>query len=153
MFELRGVNEFAELARAARLASAELVPEMRKGINKVGPPAKKAVRISAEAKMPKTGGYAQTLARALRVSVKTDTGFTTAGVTIKTYAVGRQQRRDIPSINKGRLRRKVWGHADRWVTQRVPAGFWDDAMDVVSDDAERRVAQVLDETRDKLARG
>lgn len=150
MSGLSGVNQFADFARAARLAGDEFLPKVRKEIAKVGPPAKKAVRASAEAKMPKRGGYAAVLGRAIRVRVNTDTGFTTAGVTIVTYATGQTQRRDIPAINQGRLRKKVWGNPQRWVTQRVPAGFWDDAMDVVSDDAEQRIRDVMAQTIDTL---
>lgn len=150
MSGLTGLNQLAEVARSARLAGDEFLPEIRKGLNKLGPPAKKAVQAAAQAKLPHRGGYAGVLARALRMRVKTDTGYTTAGVSLVTYAVGQAQRRDVPAINQGRLRRKVYGHADRWVTQRVSEGFWDDAMDTVSEDATARVSAVLDETVRKL---
>jgi hypothetical protein len=146
VIEISGVNELGELARSARLAGGKLVPEMRRGFAKAGPPAKKHVQAAIAAKVPKAGGYAALLHRVVRVRVATDTGFTTAGVTIKTYADGEQQRRDLPAINKGRLRKKVYGNPRVWVTQRVPDGFWDDAMDETGDEAHQRVRDVLDET-------
>lgn len=150
MSGLTGLNQLAEVARSARLAGDTFLPEIKKGLTKIGPPAKKAVQESAATKLPRAGGYAAVLSRALRLRVRTDTGYTTAGVTLVTYAAGQQQRRDIPAINQGRLRRKVWGHSSRWVTQRVPAEFWDDAMDKTSEDAHARVVAVLDETARKL---
>lgn len=151
MVELRGVNEFADLARAARLASGDLPKEMRKGISKIGPPAKKAVKASAAKRMPKKGGYAAVVEKTLRVRVKQDHGFTTAGVTIVTYANGKAQRRDVPALNRGILRHPVYGHRRRkWVAQKIRSGFWDEAMDETSDAAEAQFAAVLDETAKKL---
>lgn len=146
MSGLTGITQLADVARSARLAGDEFLPAVKKGLAKVGPPAKRAVRTAAEKKLPHRGGYAGVMARALRVRVAVDTGYTTAGITLVTYAVGQRQRRDVPAINQGRLRKKTFGHTKRWVTQRVPAGFWDDAMDLTSEDAYKRVRDVLDET-------
>lgn len=144
MSGLRGINQLADVARAARLAGGEVPKKLRKGLTGLGPPAKKAVQ-KETARLP--SGYRTLLAKAIRVRVKADTGFTTAGVSVVTHATGQQRRRDIPAINKGRLRHPAYGHRRRkWVTQRVPPGFWDDAMDTVSDDAHQRVRDVLDET-------
>jgi hypothetical protein len=123
---------------------------MRRGLQSLSKPAKAAVVAAVEAKMPKKGGYANLLARAVRVKVATDTGLTTAGVTLKTYADGQSRRRDVPSLNRGRLRKKVFGNPNRWVSQSVPPGFWDDAMDTTSDVAQVRVREVLDQTIERL---
>lgn len=146
MFDIAGVTELGVVARQARLAGGNLLPAMRRQLGGLGKPAKKHVEDAIDAKMPKSGGYAAVLHRAIRVRVATDTGFTTAGVTLKTYADGQARRRDIPALNRGILRKKVFGNPNRWVTQRVPAGFWDDAMDHTSDDAHDRIRVVLDQT-------
>jgi hypothetical protein len=146
VFGIAGVSELGVVARQARLAGGQLLPKMRRGFSTLAKPAKAHVDAAIEAKMPKSGGYAGVLVKATRVRIATDVGFTTAGVTIKTYADGQQRRRDVPSLNRGRLRKKVYGNPNVWVTQRVPAGFWDDAMDHTSDDAHARVREVLDET-------
>ena len=109
MFDIAGVTELGVIARQARLAGGRILPDMKRGFSSLGKPAKAAVVEQVEAKMPKSGGYAGVLARAIRVRVATDTGFTTAGVTIKTYADGQSRRRDVPSLNRGRLRKKVFG--------------------------------------------
>lgn len=146
MSGVTGWGEFATLARDARLAGGKVLPDMRKGLNKLGPPAKKAVQASALAKLPKRGGFAETLSKAVRMRVRTDTGLSTASVTLITTAAGPSQLRHIGAINKGVLRHPTHGHRTRWVAQRVPPEFWDDAMDVVSTDAAARVRAVLDET-------
>lgn len=153
MFDIAGVTELGVVARQARLAGGNLLPAMRRQLSTVSKPAKKHVEDAIDAKMPKSGGYAATLHRAIRVRVATDTGFTTAGVTIKTYADGQSRRRDVPALNRGRLRKKVYGNPRLWVTQAVPAGFWDDAMDHTSDDAHDRMRAVLDETTRTLKGG
>lgn len=150
MFNIAGVTELGVVARQARLAGGKILPDMRRGFSTLTKPAKAHVVTAIEAKMPKSGGYAATLVRAVRVRVATDVGFTTAGVTLKTYADGKRQRRDVPSLNRGRLRKKVFGNPNRWVNQSVPAGFWDDAMDATSDDAQQRVREVLDKTIERL---
>lgn len=151
MLQMHGHLEFALFARAAHRASAELPKEMRKGIAKIGTPARRAIRKSARTRMPKRGGYAATLGKSIRVTVRTDTRIGQAGVTIRTYAVGKKERRDLPSLNEGRLRHPVYGHRKRrWVTQRVPPKFWDDAIDEVSDVAERQFAEALNATMNKL---
>lgn len=150
MFDIVGVSELGIVARQARLAGGKILPDMKRGLSSLGKPAKAHVVAAIEAKMPKRGGYAGILARAVRVRVATDTGFTTAGVTLKTFADGQSRRRDVPALNRGILRKKVFGRPNRWVTQRVPAGFWDDAMDKTSADAQRRVREVLDQTIERL---
>lgn len=149
MFDILGVSELGVVARQARLAGGKILPDMRRGFAALAKPAKAAVVAQVEAKMPKRGGYAAVLARAIRVRVATDTGFTTAGVAIKTYADGQSRRRDVPALNRGVLRKKVFGR-QVWVTQRVPAGFWDDAMDTTSDVAQQRAREVLDKTIERI---
>lgn len=143
---LSGWSELGEVARAARLAGGKILPDMRKALGKMGPPAKKAVQESALKKLPKRGGFATTMHRAIRMRVKSDLGLSTAGVTLVTTAAGKGRLRHLGAINAGRLRHPVHGHRTRWVTQRVPKGFWDDAMDTASDVAHQRIRDVLDET-------
>ena len=146
MSGLTGWGAFASLARDARLAGGDVLPKMRKGLNTLGPPAKKAVQSQVLTKMPKSGGYAQLLHKAIRMRVTTDTGLATASVTLVTTAAGKGQLRHIGAINSGRLRHPTHGHKTRWVTQRVPPNFWDDAIDAVSAEAIARMRTVLDET-------
>lgn len=147
MSGLLGASQLGEVARAARLAGGELTPKLKKGLAKVGPPAKKSVKESALKKLPRRGGYAALMAKTLRVRVNSDLSLTGAGVTIVTYADGKGTRRDIPTINKGILRHPVHGHRRRkWVAQKIASGFWDDAMDKTSDAAYEQVRSVLDET-------
>ena len=151
MSGITGVNRLGQVARAARLAGGTLPKDLKRGLAKVGPPAKRAVTESAEATMPSSGGYAALLSRSLRIRTKVDTGLTTAGITITTYADGKGRRRDVPALNRGVLRHPVYGHRRRkWVAQRIRPGFWTDAAKRIESDAEKRVSDVLDETAKKL---
>lgn len=151
MFDIAGVTELGVVARQARLAGGKILPDMRRGLSKLGPSAKKVVVAQVEAKMPKSGGYAGVLAKAIRVRTRSDLGFTTAGITLVTYADGKGARRDVGSLNRGVLRHPVYGRRRRaWIAQRVPPDFWDDAMDKTSDDAQQRVREVLDRTIERL---
>lgn len=149
---LSGVTEFGEVARAARLAGGKILPDMRKQLGKLGRPAKKEAQNSALKTLPRSGGYAETLSRSLRIRTRVDTGYTTASIDIATYAVGRGQRRMIRQVNRGRLRHPVHGHRRRaWVDQKVRAGFWDRAMQPVEDRAEAGMRTVIDNTISKIA--
>lgn len=154
MLDIAGVTELGVIARQARLAGGKILPDMRRSLSKLGLSAKKQVQAAVEAKMPKGGGYAGVLAKAIRVRTRTDLGFTTAGVVLATYADGKGARRDVSSLNRGILRHPVYGRRRGvWIAQRVPAEFWDDAMDATSDDAQQRVREVLDKTIERLKGG
>ncbi|HEU4422066.1 MAG TPA: hypothetical protein VFR67_05940 [Pilimelia sp.] len=151
MSGLSGINQLADVARAARLAGGDVPKKLKRNLARVGPPAKKAITESAEETLPHSGGYAALVSRSLRVRTKVDTGFTSAGITIVTYADGKARRRDVPTLNRGRLRHPVHGHRRRkWVTQKVKPGFWDRAADRINEDATQRVRDVLDETTRQL---
>lgn len=146
MSGVRGTNQLGQVARAARLADANMPKSIKRRLAKMGPKAKKVVQGTAAAKLPKTGGLAALVAGSMSVRVNVDTGLTSAGVTLEYTAKGKGENRDIPAMNDGLVRHPVYGHRARWVMQRVTPGFWDDAADVTSDDAHNHVRDVLDET-------
>lgn len=150
---IRGINRLADVARDARLAGGRpLVKEMQKAISAPTRDARRRVRQSAESKMPARGGYAKLVSRAMRVRIMTDTGFTTASVTVITRARGKASLRDIPALNEGRLRHPPWGRRKLpWVTQRVPPGFWDEPMEEIERIASANMVGVLDDMARKLA--
>lgn len=149
---LSGASDFGAVARAARLARKDLVPAMTKQLKTLGPPARREVKASALKVMPASGGYARTLSRSTRIRTRVDTGYTTAGITLTSYAAGKAQRRMIRELNAGRLRHPVYGHRRRaWVTQKIKSGFWDTAMVTVEDLAHDRIRMVLSDTIRTLA--
>jgi hypothetical protein len=150
---IRGISRLGEVARDARRAGGKpAVVAMRKAIQAPARPAKRLVTASARTKMPAGGGYATLLSRAIRVRIMTDTGFTTASVTVVTRARGKATLRDLPALNNGRLRHPPWGRRrSTWVTQAVPPGFWDEPMEVIEKLAGANMVDVLDDMARKLA--
>lgn len=150
MSGVRGTKRLGEVARAARLADANMPKSIKRKLAKMGPKAKKVVQGTAAAKLPKRNGLAATVAASMKVAVKSDTGLTTAGVTLEYTAKGKGENRDIPAMNDGIVRHPVYGRRTRWVAQRVAPGFWAAAADITSGDAHNHVRDVLDETIDIL---
>lgn len=150
---IRGINRLADVARDARRAGGrQAVKEMQRAIAAPTANAKREIRASAERKLPSSGGLAGLVSRAVRVRIATDTGFTTASVTVRTRARGKARLRDLPAMNDGILRRPPWGHRrSRWVVQKVPAGFWDEPMVAIEEAATANMVTVLDGMVAKLA--
>jgi len=146
MSGVRGTNQLGQVARAARLADANMPKSIKRKLAKMGPKAKKVVQGTARATLPKRSGLAEVVANAMQVRVKSDTGLTTAGVTLEYTAKGKGENRDIPAMNNGIVRHPVYGRRTAWVAQRVTPGFWDDAAEVTSGEAHNHVRDVLDET-------
>jgi hypothetical protein len=146
MSGVRGTNQLGQVARAARLADANMPKSIKRRLAKMGPKAKKVVQGTALATLPSTNGLAEVVANSMKVSVKSDVGLTTAGVTLEYTAKGKGENRDIPSMNAGIVRHPVYGRRTAWVAQKIAPGFWDDAADVTANDAHDHVRDVLDET-------
>lgn len=145
MSGVRGASSLGRVARAARLADANMPKSIKRKLTRMGPKAKKVVQTTAAAKLPKSGGLAAAVAGSMRVQVRSDTGLTSAGVTLTYTAKGKGENRDIPAMNAGRVRHPVYRRSV-WVIQAVPPGFWDDAADITSNDAHQHVRDVVDET-------
>lgn len=150
---IRGINRLADVARDARRAGGKkAVADMKRGLAAPARKARPMVAKSAESKMPKAGGYAGIVSKAIRVRIMTDTGFTTASVTIVTRARGRSALRDLGALNAGRLRHPPWGRRKSpWVTQAVPPRFWDEPMEEIENLATANMGEVLDKMVARLA--
>jgi len=147
MSGVRGTNQLGDVARAARLADANMPKSIKRKLSKMGPKAKKVAQAEALATLPGTNGLAGLVAGSMRVQVNSDIGLTSAGVTLVYTSRGKGENRDIPAMNRGILRHPVWGRRRRaWVAQKVKAGFWDRASAKTADEAHAHVRDVLDET-------
>lgn len=153
MLQLRGVDQFARLARDLRVAGdVELLKRMRAGLAKSVRPAGGLVRASAAATLP-SGYGAPVLAPSLSVRADIDAGFHTARASVKAHGRGNPRRRDIPGINAGVLAHPVHGHRGRWVRQNVDPGFWDRPAAQLAEGAYNAMQGVLDDITDLIAKG
>lgn len=140
------VSSGAELRHVARLlrkaAAKDLTLEMRKAQREAVKPLRAEVRASAAATLPKRGGYAGIMARQVRVS----TNATRPGtLSVRIWARGKVEHRDVRTIDAGRLRHPVWGNRRNWSTTNVVPGFASRAVDRVAD-------RVLDEATEGIER-
>lgn len=139
---------------AAEFRKAEKVDmrrELRKAVKATFVGLEPAVKKSAAASLPKAGGYAVIMSRAVKVTVKVRTTGD-VGATARIHARGRAELRDVRSINAGRLRHPVFGNRKNWTTTNVRPGFVDRPVDDIPDKALRETADAVDRVIRDLAR-
>jgi hypothetical protein len=154
---------------AAKLRAAgrtDLIREMRRGIEDAVDPLPRAIRASALATLPSSGGYAATLAASLDFKVSTRLSGRTVRVIMTTVGEGKRQRREIVRVDQGVLRHPVYGRTryrkwrtvdgkrvripgagqpipNPWVAQRVRPHFWTRPVDDNKDKVVREVADAI----------
>lgn len=124
--------------------------QMSKALLDASKELRSAIRTSANTLMPHEGGYAAVLSKSLRFRQNAQATRTTARVVFKVYAAGRKEQRDVPSLNRGRLRKPLFGNRRRWFSQRVRPGFVDRPVDRAAPDIARKMQAVIDYVADQL---
>jgi hypothetical protein len=131
-----------------------------KALNKTVEPVKKSITESAGNTMP--SGFAPTLTRSMKHRRSTKTDARQATVTLATYADGKKERRDLPSMEKGVLAHPVFGRVrstrkgiapNPWARQRIRAGFHERGTEKAGDEAEKQILAVVDDFVERLAEG
>lgn len=120
-----------ELSRAQRQAFAPLLP---------------AIKAEA-ATLP--SGYAPTMARTVRLSVRRR-GLTT---TAEVYARGRRKERDVRSVDAGELRHPLYGNRDHWFVTRVRSGFVDRPVKNLGERIATESLDALERVGNEIVRG
>lgn len=156
-----GAQRLREVAKQIRAAGDKgLGRDFAKALNKAVEPVKKSISDSAERTMP--SGFAPTLTRSLKHRRSNRTDARKATVVLATYADGKKERRDLPSMEAGDLAHPVFGRtrssrkgitANPWVRQRIQAGFHERGTEKVGDEAEKQILVVVDEFVQRLAEG
>jgi hypothetical protein len=105
------------LASRLRAAGPKQRKEYNTALRKAAKPMSAAVSADLGHYMPRRGGYLGVLAGSLVVRVLPRAG----GVVIRAFASGRTRRRDVRSLERGRLRHPLYG---RWATKSgKPTGY------------------------------
>lgn len=149
MLGVTGAVEMRYVARLLRKAAIrDLKAEMRKGQREAFKPLETAIREEAAKSLP--SGYGPLMAKAVKVNVRTGAGAT--AYTVRIYARGRTELRDVRVINDGILRHPLFGSRRKghWFAQRVRPGFvfrpveaiWDRVMDKSVDAVERVITRI-----------
>jgi hypothetical protein len=87
-------------------------------------PAKVADLVRAEVPTHLPAAYAPLLAKSIRYR----SSVSKHGLSMQVWAAGKRDRRDLPTINQGRLRHPLFGRRTHWYTTRVRRGTVDDAL-------------------------
>lgn len=158
---LHGGAELRYVAGKLRKAAArDLTRELRSGQRKAFRPLQPEIKAEAAATLPKRGGYAAVMSRAVKVSVRT--GFGPNALTARIYARGKTEARDVVAVNDGILRHKLFGKAtyrsrageikSGWSTTRVRRGFVDRPVDRLADRVLNESAEAAERVLETIAR-
>lgn len=148
-----GHHKLGRVARAARYANdRDAARQLRRAMTGAAKPLQKAVRDGVGNYMPRSGGYAATMKRALRLTSKTKTSMRGAGVTIKCFAVGRKRFRDVGALEGGRLRHPFFGNRDRWYLQQIRPHFFTEPIRENVDEVQEEAMEAMDRVAARIAR-
>lgn len=158
----------ATLHRVAAQIRAEgrkdLSREMSKALSEATRPVQRAIRASAAETMPRQGGYNAAFDAGLAFRVNRRNRTNEASVNLITYSEGDQERRDIRSLEGGKLRHPVYGRsrpgarkgerwANPWAVTKIRAGFWKRGTDQAADEAQAALTEVAESLAKRLAQG
>jgi hypothetical protein len=144
--EIHGAAELRAAARDLRQAERELKQRMDRNLRKIGKRFEKDIRTAAK-RLP--SGYAPVMAADVRVS----TSLRNNGISLRVYAPGKGDQRDVRAIDEGRLRHPVFGHRTRWVAQRVRPGFVEEPRQQLADHIQDDIEAAVDAAVATATRG
>jgi len=114
---VRGAEQLEKLGRQLRAAGdKDLRRETLAGLRAATKPIRAAIREYDVRHLPQRGGLNRVMARS-RITTQVRTSGRNPGIRLATKT-------HDPRIDQGRLRHPVYGHQDRWVTQRVEPGYF-----------------------------
>lgn len=122
-FTIRGADDFLRLSKALKHAGrTELRKELNKAMRDGAKPLIPKARAEAMSRLPNSGGLAKQVAKEpMRVQTRTGRN---PGVRI---VVGKK-RGGAQAANRGFIRHPVFGNREKWVTQEVSPGWFDEPM-------------------------
>ena len=121
-----GAEDFAIVARRLKQAGDKgLQRELYAGLNRSVKPLIRDVKDSVGDYLPEGGGYAGEVQAQLSVKVRRRAG----GRNPAVYLIGKAGSRDLGRLNRGVLRKPLFGNKQFWFSQRIPAKFWDEPLE------------------------
>lgn len=135
--EIRGAAELRAAARDLREAERELKARMDRSLRTIGKRFEREIRGAAK-RLP--SGYAPVMAGDVRVSTSLRNG----GMSLRVWAPGKGDQRDVRAIDEGRLRHPVFGHRTRWVAQRVRPGFVEEPRVALAEHIQQDIEAAVD---------
>lgn len=146
---ITGPEQLVAVAKALREAPKDVRRESYAAMARAVRPLSQAVKAAAPRYMP--ARYGVRLAKSLRVRTQRRTG-RNAGVTLIGSAKGRGTKgRDVGALNKGMLRKPLFGNRGHWYPQNVRPGFWDEPLEQNADVVRKELMRVLDGIAKRIA--
>jgi len=145
-------DQLRALSADLKAAGSDLRKEIPKGMREAAKPVVKQIKANASTVLPASGGLAATIA-ASKITVRTRTTGTRAGVGIIGIHRKASGLLDLKAVDRGQLRHPVFGDPTVWVTQSVGAKFWNMAIDKAGPHVQRAMLKVIDDIRAKFAAG
>ena len=147
-----GSADLASVRRALRkVGDTGLGRQLAAGLSRAARPLGPAIRAEVPKAMP--SGYAPVLSKSLRFRTAVKSTKSTARLTYRVYGDGRREKRDVPTLNRGRLRHPVYGRRSVWAEQRVRSGFVDRPVDRMVPDVVREMQAVVDQVAAQITKG
>jgi len=138
----------------------DLSRTMGAALSKAADPVKLSIRTEAEQTMPKSGGYSGLFSKSLRFRLDRRNGSQQARAQLITYADGTSERRDIGSLERGRLRHPVYGRGRRlksgshkanpWAVTSIRPGFHKRGTAHAMDEAQKQLGKVITDYAERL---
>lgn len=142
---VRGAEQFAEISqRLKQVGGGELRKELNRGLRLATKPLKSAVVRSARDTLPRRGGLADKVAKS-KITVKRRAS--SRDVSIRLIA---SNSHDIKSMDKGILRKPLYGNRKHWYYQPVPAGWWTRPLQEDSPAVREEIVKVLADIKRKI---
>jgi hypothetical protein len=145
--KVTGAEEFGVLAKRLKNAPKELRKELYVGINRSVKPLRQDVKTAAGQVLPSR--YADIIASELKVTARRRA----AGRNPAVYLIGKAGRRDVSSLNRGRLRHPLYGNRRHWYSQRIRPGFWTVTLEADAPRVRRELVEAIQRIARKIEAG
>lgn len=145
-----GAELFKLKTQLKQLGNAGLGKEMDRGLKAATKPLKPAIEAEIPKAMP--SGYAPVLSKSMSYRLASKTKKQSTELRYRVFGDGQQERRDVPTLNKGILRSPRGRRRQTWVAQKVREGFVDKPFERLLPDVRREMNAVLKDVADRLKR-
>ena len=137
-----GAATFTRVAAQVRAeGSKDLSRALGRALEKVTRPVTASITAEADKAMP--SGYKELLTGSLRHRASRRNGGQQAQLIIRTYADGKKERRDLPSLEAGKLRHPLFGRKKVWYVTSVTPGFHRRGTELAADEATEALDKVV----------
>jgi len=143
-----GAEQLERVYKAVREAGDnEIRKDMLRGLRNTTKPLIAAVRIAARDDLPSAGGLAADVA-AGKYAARTRTSGQSAGVRITGVWAGH----DVEALDRGVLRKPVFGNRSVWVLQSVTPGFFSRTLADKAPTVQADLLAVMEDVVQRIAR-